>query len=133
MALAPARAAAALERRAITAGMSAGYCKCREPQPAPNGLVCQKCEAWLWQPAGAVRVRLVPTDAQIEGDKRQHAPYVLHWFCTCGVEHQRDYSDEHYLSYPTLGAVKADTLWCPTCNAEHPINLKVSLVLEVAP
>jgi hypothetical protein len=68
--------------------------------------------------------------AEIEGDKRQYAPFVLKWTCKCGADCERDLTDS-YLSYPRFGCIEQTHLYCSKCDAETAVNLRLSLALEV--
>jgi len=72
----------------------------------------------------------------IEGDKRQHIPYVLEWVCPeCAVIHKIDFTRDH-LSYPEFGGEPAEAyLYCGEgdCDYESTVNisLKITATLEI--
>lgn len=70
--------------------------------------------------------------AEIEGDKRQCAPFVLRWTCKCGAACERDLTD-HYLSEPIFGRVEQHFLHCITCETDVGVCLRLSMTLEVVP
>lgn len=69
----------------------------------------------------------------LEGDKRQHAPYELTWTCACGEQCLQDFSCDIYLSHPKFGDTVPHYLYCNKCGAEPAIKLRVDLTLEVVP
>ncbi len=79
----------------------------------------------------AIQIKLVHSPkAVVEGDKRQHAPYLLEWSCSCGSTHVEDFTSRAYLSYPKFGKNTKYTLWCEHCDKEHAIKLRATLTLE---
>lgn len=81
---------------------------------------------------GTLELNLERVDAEVEGDKRQHAPYLLKWRCPCGAEQEDAFVCGEYFSRPVFGKAEAYTLWCAACQNEHAIKLKVDITVEVA-
>lgn len=64
-----------------------------------------------------MKVETLRLDTEVEGDKRQKAPYVTRWTCPdCGTVNEEDHSDRDHFSYPIFGKPKPFTLYCPTCD-----------------
>lgn len=80
-----------------------------------------------------VRVEVKRQDKEVEGDKRQYAPFVTKWTCPdCGAANEIDHTD-HYFGYPIFGKPKQFTLYCSTCedNDRAPEKGTVPLTLDV--
>lgn len=79
-----------------------------------------------------VDVTLERTEGSVEGDKRQHVPYLLKWMCpSCGVNCEIDFSDDYYLSYPEFPGVKKVGLNCKDCDHEETVTLSVDIVISL--
>jgi len=74
-------------------------------------------------------IKISPSGKFIEGDKRQHVPVLVEWTCPkCKARCQRDYSDQHYFSYPTIGCAFETTLYCAECDYEMPVLATVGII-----
>ena len=68
----------------------------------------------------------------LEGDKRQHFPYILEWSCKkCGITNTLDFQTERYLSYPVLGKPYSFALYCDECDTEDEVKLLPQISLMV--
>lgn len=77
------------------------------------------------------QVRIEPVEgAEVEGKKRQYAPFIIHWKCECGADCKKDLTED-YLSYPTFGVAEQKSLYCHACETGLVVQLRLSLALEV--
>lgn len=73
-------------------------------------------------------------DCNVEGDKRQYAPFVVKWTCPEGHENELDFTGTDYFSYPVFGEPKERDLYCDECGEERgTVKLILDLTLKVAP
>lgn len=72
-------------------------------------------------------------DIDVEGDKRQYAPYEIIDNCSgCGIEIiSKLYKDPHYLSYPIFGVETQFYGYCKECAEEWKVPIKVDIVVEL--
>lgn len=81
---------------------------------------------------GTIELNLERTDAKVEGEKRQAAPYKLVWRCpSCGIEHEVDFAEGDYFGYPIFGEPEDFGLWCAKCEIELTFKIRVDITLEV--
>lgn len=77
-------------------------------------------------------MRLTRINKPVEGEKRQHFPYMLEWVCPrCGEDHVYDYASEYYLSSPLIPAVKREHRYCDECGFEDDIYFRVDMTMEI--
>lgn len=75
----------------------------------------------------------IETTEAVEGDKRQHLPFMCTDVCKCGEECEVDYSDDHYLSYPMLSGdmMVSVRFYCGSCDNEWAKTARLKMTLEV--
>ena len=86
---------------------------------------------------GKSNLKIIAAD-YVEGNKRQHMPFLLQCACdNCGGELEQDLSDDHYLSYPSLGnatnpaPMERIIMYCTECDHEQAYRVRVMVALEV--
>jgi len=78
------------------------------------------------------RITLHKTNNVIEGDKRQHLPFLIRWKCAqCGEQGEKDFSSVDYISYCNFGAKEEITLHCDLCEYEEKITVLPTINLEL--
>jgi len=78
-----------------------------------------------------IELRKLQLFERIEGEKRQHAPYVLTWICECGDRWDIDLSKERYLSSPVFGEKAHVYTECDTCGHEPELVVVPEIVLTL--
>lgn len=75
-------------------------------------------------------IKLVPHGVgKVRGDKRQHVPVLVEWTCPkCKARCHRDYSGQHYFSYPAIGKAFEETLCCEECDHEVMVMVTIGII-----
>lgn len=67
----------------------------------------------------------------IELDKRTHLPFTISCECPkCGATLKKDLR-EQYLSYPVLEEWSDAYIWCPDCDEDALVEVRVIATIEV--
>ncbi len=79
---------------------------------------------------------ITPRATSVELDKRTHLPFTVSSTCPgCGQVVVRDYSDDHYLSYPRTGKPTKLSFYHEgedgECQTEWQYSVVVKLTMEV--
>lgn len=75
-----------------------------------------------------------PGAVKLVTEKRCYMPVVLRGECpNCHGEYSRDF-DDTYLTEPPCGVPFGETMWCPRCEHEWDVTLRLDVTLSlVAP
>jgi len=69
---------------------------------------------------------------KLSESNRFQFPAVLEMCCPeCGACHTKNFMGNDYLSYPTVNAPFEIVVWCPNCDAETPVKLKLTITLAL--
>ena len=74
----------------------------------------------------------IKTLDEIEGAKRQYAPYEIVWECPdCGEDNKLDYTNDRYLMNPVWGEPYHDSLACSNCRYQGTVILRPDIKIDI--
>lgn len=76
--------------------------------------------------------RLSPFPFQVEGEKRQHIPYVLKAICECGELITINLAKDNHISYALFGnSLNKVYYLCDHCGKDYVYFLKLKIIAEL--
>lgn len=77
-------------------------------------------------------VKITPTKAECEGEKRQNVPFRISMKCpSCGRSWNTDLSDQDHLTRTVWGKTAKVYAYCVACDAEWQIVVVPTITLQL--